>query len=444
MTALAAGGVVALSAAMFAGSAVAQAPQTVDRHVVVLVDFRNLSLKDPKKAHDDAARNFFGRTDSLASYYATNSGGRMSVVPAQGDGVLGPFTIDMDDTEACDTGQMEKLARKAVEGVSYDRISIVMHSKYCSNWWGLGSMPGKTTWLHEGAVSDRAAIIHEVGHNLGFAHQVRQVCAVGSFTSCTDDGYSNRTPMGGGGEKKGLSAPELLSQKWLTSAQTSTPTATTTVHLTPLHAPGAAGTRAVDLPLGTAGDRIVVEYRAPDPGTPDVSLTAGVDVYRVPKGKYDHAVMISNVKHDAQGVAGSFAGQSSLADTGAGLALSVTRTGADGADVHIRFGDLPGTASSAPAGPSPSVGIGTGPTNEPGPKESPVSTVVPGRTATTTSSEDPLETETETAAAPTAGATLASTGTSVTALAVTGLVLIVEGAAAAVIARRRRTGHRRH
>ncbi|WP_282203014.1 hypothetical protein [Kitasatospora fiedleri] len=331
-------------------------PSSVDHHAVVLVNFRNKALTDAAKTRADAVRNFFGTgSTSLASYYARNSGGRMSVVPAKGDGVFGPFTIDMDDSAACDNGKMNELARKAIAGVPFDHISVVFHSDFCSNWWGLGSVSGPNSWFHEGAVDDGAAIIHEIGHNLGFQHQERQVCPAGTFTTgCTADEYSHRTPMGGGGEKKGLSAPELLSLQWLTAQQTTTPTAGTSVHLTPLHAPGTGGTRAIDLPLGTGGDRVVVEYRTPDPGTPDVDVPQGVAVYRVTKGNYKDAVLISNTAQQKKAANNSLdVNGPALTDDAAHLSVSVVGTSDTGADIRIRLGADAAPKTTAPAAAKP-------------------------------------------------------------------------------------------
>ncbi|MDD9375925.1 hypothetical protein M8Z33_04425 [Streptomyces sp. ZAF1911] len=330
---------VAAGQALFA-SPVAAAPELVDRHAVVLVNFRNRPLADAQKTHDLAVQNFFGAGDSLASYYAENSGHRMRVVPAKGDGVFGPFTIDLDDTAACETGKIAELARKAVSDVAYDRVSVVFRTDFCGTWWGLGSQPGPVTWFHEGAVADKAALFHELGHNLGFAHQDRELCPAGNLSDCTRDGYSSRTPMGAGGAKKGLSAPELLAHQWLTTPQTVTPTGSTTVRLTPLHTAGTSGVRAVDLPLNAHGDRLVIEYRVPDATTRDIDIAQGVNLYRVPAGRYDHAVMVSNAKRDDASARGSFAADSTpITDAAAQLSISVERVSATGADVRIRLGN---------------------------------------------------------------------------------------------------------
>ncbi|MCX5208442.1 hypothetical protein OG689_03875 [Kitasatospora sp. NBC_00240] len=403
------------------------APQTTDRHVVVLVNFRNSALSDPGADRTKAVSNFFGPTGSLAAYYAANSDNRMTVVPAKGDGVFGPFTLDVDssgwDKSGCDSGKVAELARRAIPDLTYDHLSIVMPSTKACAWWGLGSQPGPTTWFQEGAVNDLAAIVHEAGHNLGFAHEERQVCTAGSFSVCTADEYSRRTPMGAGGSKKGLSAPELLAQKWLTAQQVSTPRTTTTVHLAPLHAPAnASGTRAIDLPLGTKGDRIVVEYRTPDSGL-DGDVPRGVDVFRVPQGKYDHAVMIGNTKQEDKTTAGSFTADTPLADTSAHISLSVVRMTDQGADVRVDLG----------ADQAPNVSATT-------PTPAPVQST---QQADDTRLIGSTTTATPSPAAAADGPALASTGAKVLTPTLIGGTLLAVGGAAVLLGKRR-TRRRRH
>ncbi|MQS14554.1 hypothetical protein F7Q99_20365 [Streptomyces kaniharaensis] len=438
-------------------------PQTTDRHVVVLVNFRNASLAHADADREAARKNFFGSADSLTTYYAANSGNRFGVVPAKGDGVFGPFTLDMDGS-GCETSKMAELARKTIPDVTYDHLSIVMPSTDACQWWGLGMQPGNVTWFQEGAVESQAAIFHEIGHNLGFAHEERQVCPAGAFTSCSEDGYSDRTPMGGGGEKKGLSAPELMSRKWLTEQQIAAPTSTTTVHLTPLHAAGASGVRAVDLPLGTTGDRIVVEYRTPDAGTLDKDVAQGVDVFRAPHGNYEHSVMIGNGRHDEKSVVGSFTGSAALTDTASGLSVSVVGMTADGADVRIQLGagpnptPTPTSVTASPTAPAPTATATATATPKPGsatPTQqaptapAPTSATKPAEDVTAigvTGSPRPAA-PTTASASPTANgdSALASTGAKVATPGLIGAALVAVGGSATILLRRRRTAqHRKH
>ncbi len=421
--------------AVTTAAAAGPATQTTDRHAVVLVNFRNVALSSPDADHAKAVSNFFGADGSLAAYYAANSGNRMSVVPAKGDGVFGPFTLDVDttawDSSGCDSGKIADLARKTIPDVAYDHLSIVMPDTKACDWWGLGSQPGPTTWFQEGAVNDLAAIDHEVGHNLGFAHEERQVCTSGSFTACTADGYSQRTPMGAGGSKKGLSAPELLAQKWLTPQQVTTPQTASTVHLTPLHAPaGASGARVIDLPLGTAGDRIVVEYRTPDSGL-DIDVAQGVDVFRVPQGKYDHAVMIGNTKQEDKTATGSFTPNTPLGDTSARISLSVTQLTAQGADVHIDFGTNQATSANTPAPAAAPVQ----------PTKQGDDTKLLGSTATAAPSPAPAASSPAPAPAG-APVALASTGAKILTPTLIGCALLAAGGASLLL-RKRRAQHRR-
>ncbi|WP_354645147.1 hypothetical protein [Kitasatospora camelliae] len=427
LAAATAAGVLTLSGTVLTTPAAADnGPQGTDRHAVVLVNFRNAKLAEPDRDREAARADFFGSGPSLATYYAAGSGRRLSVVPAKGDGVFGPFTLDMDGS-GCDTGRMAELARRAIPDVTWDHLSIVMPSTKACPWWGLGLQPGNVTWFQEGAVKDVAAIVHEMGHNLGFAHQERQVCTPGSFTSCAADGYSRRTPMGGGGEKKGLSAPELLSRKWLTPEQVGTPAATTVVRLTPLHAPaGAPGVRAVDLPLGSGGDRIVVEYRTPAAGTPDQDVAQGVTVYRVPKGRYTDAVMIGNTRLGDR-AAGSLTADAPLTDTATGLSIGVVgqATGA-GADVRIQLGGPAPVASTSPAPPTQDPSTASGlpvPTSSAATDD----TAAIGTTAALTTSG-------------TAGAdaALAQTGSTAIVPALVGSGLALSGVTMAVMVQRRR------
>ncbi|MCX5208384.1 hypothetical protein OG689_03560 [Kitasatospora sp. NBC_00240] len=77
------------------------------------------------------------------------------------------------------------------------------------------------------------------------------------------------------------------------------------------------------------------------------AVAQGVNVHRVPAGRYAQALMIGNAKHDDQAATGSFTTAGTpLVDTAAHLSISVVRSDAAGADGHIQFG-AEGTTSPA-------------------------------------------------------------------------------------------------
>ncbi|MFD0346128.1 LPXTG cell wall anchor domain-containing protein [Kitasatospora aburaviensis] len=173
----------------------------------------------------------------------------------------------------------------------------------------------------------------------------------------------------------------------------------------------------------------------------------------MPKGQYDHAVMISNGKQDDKTIAGSLKGAEALSDTASGLSVSITNATAGGADVRIGFGTVPGPTSSASptkpgAGttPAPTLSTSTSPT-PPAPvqptREGDVTTDI-GATglptpSTGTSAGDATATATAAGAAATGPDSLAHTGATTTVTAVVGgLLILVGGTTAVTVARRRR------
>ncbi|WP_031066168.1 LPXTG cell wall anchor domain-containing protein [Streptomyces sp. NRRL WC-3742] len=426
-------------------------PEVTDHHAVVLVNFRNASLSDAKVVHEKAVQQFFKSKDSVAAYYATNSGGRVAVVPAQGDGVFGPFDIDIDKSQ-CDPGKIADLAAKAMPAdVKRDHLSIVMPGGNACSWWGLGSQPGPTTWFQEGAINgdDTTAALHEFGHNMGFPHQGRALCPVGQFTNCSGDGTSHITPMGGGGGHKGLSSPELIAKKWLPADRIVSPKTTTTVHLTPLHAPAAAGgSRVVDIPFGSDGDRVVLEYRTNVADSVDTDVeNPGVFVFLVRGGNYLYPDNLRNTTEDKAKMVGSFTGTEPMTDLAHHIKLSYSKMTADGVDVTVDLafqGAQSGTASATPgaskgadAAPKPAT---TAPRTTPSASHS-----HPGDTTEDLAlAKSPVKASDQSASPAAKGPQLAATGgSSVMVPTLIGTALL-GGGAVLVLRRRRQVRHRRH
>ncbi|MEU6970028.1 LPXTG cell wall anchor domain-containing protein [Kitasatospora aureofaciens] len=438
----------ALAGAPFAVPAAAEpGPETTDHHAVVLVNFRNASLSDAKVVHEKAVQQLFKSKDSVAAYYAANTGGRVAVVPAQGDGVFGPFDIDIDKSK-CDAGKIADLAAKAMPaGVKYDHLSIVMPGDNACGWWGLGSMPGPTTWFQEGAINqdDTTAAIHEFGHNMGFNHEDREMCPAGQFTGCSAYGNSHITPMGGGGGHKGLSSPELIARKWLSADRIVSPKTTTTVHLTPLHAPAAAGgTRAVDIPFGSGGDRLVLEYRTNVANSVETDIeNPGVFVFRINGGNYAAAANLRNAAGDKNKVVGSFTDSDPMTDLAHHISLSYGKMTPDGVDVTIDLayqGAQSGSAAGTPEAGRSAEAAAKPATTRPTPS---AGHSHPGDTAEDLAvAKPPVKVAGQSTSPAAKGPQLAATGGDVLVPTLIGTALL--GGGAALVLRRRQVRHRRH
>lgn len=342
--------VIAIAAALattLVPAAESRAQQPTTRKLgIVLLQFSDSKLDKVDEVRKTVKSLFFEAPDSAAKYYETQSRGARRSAPAAGDGVFGPFTID--HAAACDSGLLKKEASARIPAdVKADDIAIVFpNGKAGCGWAGLGQMPGNTTWFPAEWLS-QAAVLHEVGHNLGFDHQLRDVCAEGKLTNCKEEGCSVRTPMGCGGNELGLSAPELVHTGWLPADRRVSPTTSGSVRLVPLHAPyGTAGVRAIDVPLGN-DDRLVVEYRTPDKATVDRSVFQGVNIYRVSGKKYSDARIVDGTPPADDGGLNSLPVGKTLGDLAAKVSVTVDSETADGAEVRISFGDAaPPTASS--------------------------------------------------------------------------------------------------
>ncbi|SDI16753.1 Gametolysin peptidase M11 [Actinokineospora alba] len=311
---------------------------------VILVNFSDQTIDDVPAVKEKLVDLFIENPDSVAKYHAAQSHGQRTMTLAGGK-VHGPITVDV--ASKCDMKPLTAKAEAALEGIPYDDLAVIFPgAKADCAWGGLAEVPGKRSWYpveHIGA----STLAHELGHNLGFSHQGRDICPPGVVTGCrTGDGHSKRTPMGGGGSKTGYSAPELTKVKWLAADKVVTPAATANVELVALHAPGSVrGTRAVDLPL-PGGDRLMVEYRVPGMGV-DVGITQGVNVYRVPAGKYGSARIIDGSPQTTAEADNSVPVGSSLVAND--ISVTVVAAGATSAEVRIGIGP---DAVAAPAKPS--------------------------------------------------------------------------------------------
>ncbi|MFI1280917.1 LAETG motif-containing sortase-dependent surface protein [Streptomyces sp. NPDC020858] len=350
----------AVTTAMFAAGATAAPAHTAEgtpaqkRALVVVIDFKDVHHADADRLKEEARKEYFGGPQSLAGYYTKVSQGAFTYVPAVPEQVVGPYELDLNQ-KPCDPGAVNKATREAlktaghVEGEDYDSLSILQPGTGDCKWNGLASMPGPTTWAAVGENGDigKGLLVHEFGHNQGFGHHSRELCTGGDLARCTTDGYSGKTPMGGGGSGVGFAAPELIGRGWLPGGQAVTVKKSSTFQLGPLYGGKPGGVRALDIPLGK--DRLVVEYRHEDPtyrddddGALDAAIE-GVHAYRVPEGKYNGSRLIDPTEGKGKGHADAI---TTLTDAAHQVEVKVVEAGGGFATVAVTVDGVPAPAKA--------------------------------------------------------------------------------------------------
>lgn len=238
---------------------------------------------------------FFGGSGSLATWMPAVTHGQLSFVPA-GDGVFvaQPNSALRDgDRSRC----LADAARSTAEGflsgrgIAWDAVVIVFDVGGCG-WGGLGQLPGKISWYPP--KPSLSAIVHELGHNLGYPHENKRDCTAGSIAACKSGGYSNNSPMGGGGSGRGYSSVELMHSGWVESSWLVRTSKPGSFALKPLHAPvSTTGTRVVEYQASSTTS-YVVEARASSSSGVDSAFTSPVlKVYSVSNRDYRNAWLVN-------------------------------------------------------------------------------------------------------------------------------------------------------
>ncbi|MEV2243081.1 LAETG motif-containing sortase-dependent surface protein [Streptomyces sp. NPDC049970] len=354
---------VAATTAVFAAGTAITAAHAADetpaknRVLVVVVDFQDVKHSDAEAVKENAKKEYFGGSQSIAGYYTKVSQGAFTYVPAATDGVVGPYELDLPQNP-CDAGAVRTAAAEAAEAdgytadEDYDSISILQPSAGSDcGWAGLGSVPGPNTWLQVGEDSkiSKGAMVHEFGHNQGFGHHKRDECPDGDLAKCTTgEGYSGKTPMGSGGPGVGFAAPELISRGWLPGGQAVTVKKSATFTLDALFGGEAGGVRALDIPLGK--DRLVVEYRQEDPtytddedGNLDAAVE-GVHAYLAPGGDYNKSRLLDPTPGEGEGKEDAI---TTLTDKKNKVEVEVGRSGDGKATVSVSLDGVPAPAAGS-------------------------------------------------------------------------------------------------
>ncbi|WP_433260525.1 hypothetical protein ACQPWR_17600 [Micromonospora vinacea] len=333
------------------------------------MEFSDASFQFSDQVKASTPDTYFGaKKDSVSSFLSEVSRGQYTMVPAVKEKLIGPIKLDLT-AGGCKHGEINKLTRAEltkrglVEGKDYDSLSMVFPAqKTGCPWAGLATVPGGTTWINlYGTASGLDVVGHELGHNLGFAHQGRLMCTGGKLTACKSDGTSAKSIMGGGGWLSGFSAPELIRAGWLSGGTSLKVTKSGTYALRSLHGTG-SGTRALDIALGK--DRLVIEYRHAA-GNLDAKIE-GVHAYRVPNGAYGSSSMIDTTvknKTPSNAEAANTDAITTLTDKTNKVSVAVVSSGGGQAKIKVALnGDSLSAIDAAPsksATPTPSAATPT-------------------------------------------------------------------------------------
>jgi LPXTG-motif cell wall-anchored protein len=349
-------GALLMSAACTSVALAATAPSTAAaadgpaprRIQIAMINFTDSSFADPAKARSNLQNSYFGKTRSLNSYYSEVTRKATPFKPAAGGegGVIGPINLDMP-AAGCDKDKIYGLTQKALEeqGLTwvddFDHLSMVFPGEKAGcGFGGLGSVGGGLTWVPTGdGTVDQTVISHELGHNLGYGHQMRIRCEDSDLASCRDtQDYSFKTPMGGGGVAVGLTAPELIHAKWLSDTEAVKVTKSSTYTMRSLHGPG-DGVRALIVPAGQ--DSLIVEVRGAS-GTLDDRLT-GVHAYRVKDGNFGRgATLIDTTPGDDDALKAGTA----FTDKAHKVEIKVEQSGDGAATVAVSLNGVPSPAKA--------------------------------------------------------------------------------------------------
>ncbi|MFD5514176.1 hypothetical protein ACFWIB_41830 [Streptomyces sp. NPDC127051] len=316
---------------------------------MVMVNFADSSQDTSAEAVAGLDSIYFGAADSLASYYKEVTSGQAvfrALDPSRP--VLGPVTLPM--SAACDTSRIKKetikaLSAQGVDTTKADHISAVFpNGKAQCGFGGLGEVSGSFSWMPAGF--SQTALVHEIGHNLGYSHHERVRCSPGSVTACQTDGTSGKTPMGSGGTTAGLTAPELLHQAWLDPRETVQATRSVHITLRPLY-PAGPGIRTVRIPVTGGKDELVVEYRQPTGALDTDKTVQGVLIHRVRDGRYGSSALV----HASPDDTGALAPGTVFSSTDDKLAIRVLSATKTAAELEIKRDGDP--APPRPANPAP-------------------------------------------------------------------------------------------
>jgi Gametolysin peptidase M11 len=370
------------------------------RVAVVLFNFSNDSSEPYAPAYAESIA--FSNANSVAAYYAETSWEQLTI---SGD-VYGWYTLP-ESNGSCATSTWATSANMAasaagVDLAAYDHVVYAFPEAASCPWTGLGSMPGRLSWLNGSAGMTLHVMAHELGHNFGTHHASSVSCTengvrVSLSGTCTAAEYGDPFSVMGSGSHYQHTNFSRVNFGWLRSANTLGVTANGDYSLAPIENRDTAAIQVLRIPRADTGTYFTLEYRQPygtsfDTFTPTdpvingvtVRLTAGATVAR--QTRLVDATPATLTFADAPLLAGG-----SLVDSVSGVEIATTSVSPSGATVRITFGladNPPATATPTPSATSSPLPTTTPtPSSTPAPTASPVATPSPDVEAPTPPSQ---------------------------------------------------------
>ncbi|HEU5222253.1 MAG TPA: Ig domain-containing protein [Candidatus Lumbricidophila sp.] len=284
---------VAITAGTLSGAAPANAalaptvpdgPRTV---LVITTKFADEAAATISTA-DAMGRVFTNTPMSANTYYQEVSGGRISLIGIKnptGDVVPAPVTVTDDLKNGCQAGAIVDQGKAGAAAQGYDPTKyhhvIVFSSAGSPCQGGLANYSQTNGWVFVDPYSWTSVIVHEMAHNLGFAHSTQLKCydANGQIIVLNTSGAQNANgipdncratssygdpydPMGS--DRYWFSAPHLAAAGWLTASQQLSVTGSGTYTINALEDTTSPGLRTLRIPVNTptAQAELWIEHRA--------------------------------------------------------------------------------------------------------------------------------------------------------------------------------------
>ena len=197
--------------------------------LMIVANFTDMAVRCTNAMID---ATMFGATDSVDGLYREMTFGKVGFNGT----VVGPFTINVKSTSACDgmgwASKAENAAKQAgIRTTSYDHIVTVLPPAPGCGYSGIANLVGSRAVVLACSISPTYA--HELGHNLGMHHANTDTIEYGDRSDVM--GYTEKALLQ-------VNAPHKVQMGWIASSQVMQVSSSGVFELAPLELdPASAG-----------------------------------------------------------------------------------------------------------------------------------------------------------------------------------------------------------